>query len=113
MWNFIISLNFFIRGFWCVVGDINVVLKDEDRIYGLLVLEVEIKDFKEFMDICMFDDMKVIGRYYIWLNGYVSSKIDRVFCNFDWIIIYGMICVDYKENVCFDYFFIVMFFLLI
>lgn len=34
--------------------------------------------------------MKVSGSKYIWFYGYVSSKIDRVICNYKWIIQYSI-----------------------
>lgn len=49
------------------------------------------------------DEMKVIWNYYIWINGYVFFKIDRVFFNFVWVREYGYICVVFREENNLDY----------
>lgn len=52
--------------------------------------------------------MKVIGYYFIWINGYVWSRIDRVICKVDWVIFYGYIVVYFRDKGIFDYLFIYM-----
>lgn len=52
------------------------------------------------------EEMKVIGKVQIGINGYVFLKIDRVFCNVLWIIKYGYICFEFSEKNILDYIFI-------
>lgn len=53
-----------------------------------------------------FFEMKVYGKYCIWINGYVSIQIDRVLCNFSRGLIYGNVFIYYMEKYILDYFFI-------
>lgn len=104
LWNFFINIGNFINGEWCLGGDFNIVLKVEDRVNGVFIGDFEIVDIKEFIDRCGVIEMKVIEKYYIWFNGYVSIKIDRVLCNVNWIYVYGYIVVDFREFRVLDYF---------
>lgn len=52
---------------------------------------------------CNMIEMRYRGFYYIWFNGYVSSRIDRVFCNILWDIQNIMIIVEFVENGLFNY----------
>lgn len=46
---------------------------------------------------CNILEMKDRGFFYIWFNGYVSSRIDRVLYNVSWVIENNLIIVDFKE----------------
>lgn len=81
-------------------------MKFEDRIGGKKLIISEICDFKEFMTNYNFFEMKVRGLYYIWFNGFVSSGIDRVLCNFYWVNEYNLIIVEFKECGILNYIFI-------
>lgn len=61
--------------------------------------------FLEFFDFCNLLEMKICGNFYIWLNGYVNSKIDRVICNMEWLNCYYDVYVEFKERNILDYFF--------
>lgn len=49
--------------------------------------------------------MRVVGSFYIWINKYVWSRIDRVLCNEVWLN-NGYVVVEMKEFGLFDYYFI-------
>lgn len=84
LWNEFESIDFSFVRVWCIVGDFNVVMCVDDRINSILVFDIEIRDLIVFMNNCCFFIMRVCNRYYIWFNGRVFRKIDRVMCNFDW-----------------------------
>lgn len=59
------------------------------------------------MDVCGIVEMKDMGKIYMWFNGYISSRIDGVFCNISWIINYGYIVVEFREFMVLDYILVV------
>lgn len=71
-------------------------------------MDTETVDLKIFMDYCDLIEIKVIWNKYIWFNGYISLKIDRMFCNFYQVIVYDYIAVDFREFFLSDYFSIVV-----
>lgn len=89
LWSFFDSFGSNIRELWCFVGDYNVVIDFGDRVNGVRVIDVEMEDFRR----CIFDlnliKMRFCGKNFIWFNGYVSSKIDGVYCNVDWMLNFG------------------------
>lgn len=104
LWDFIYDISNRIDVFWCLCGDYNIVLNMDDRFY--MVVDLEIRYLKVFMDIFCLFEMKVSGRYFIWINGYIFSKIDNVLCNDMWFLKYGYVIVNFRENFIFDYIFI-------
>lgn len=60
------------------------------------------------MNVCNMIEMRSRGFLYIWFNGYVSSKIDRVLCNNVWVIKYNFFIVEFGECGFFDYVFIIL-----
>lgn len=86
MWKLFVDLCIIIIDLWCICGDFNVVLCDVDRIGGRRIIFSEIYDFYEFIYNYNIIEMRVLGCDYIWLNGYVSSKIDIVLCNLKWVL---------------------------
>lgn len=68
-----------------MMGDFNPILSIEDRLYGNPVQEVEVIDFKEFLQQSGMMELKSVGRYYTWTNHQIHSKIDRILVNAEWI----------------------------
>lgn len=67
----------------------------EDRIYGYNIVEVEMCDLWDLIVDLNLVEMKVLRYFYIWFNGYVCNRIDRVLCNFFWVMEYGYIIVNF------------------
>ncbi|XP_075101622.1 uncharacterized protein LOC142177061 [Nicotiana tabacum] len=70
---------------WIAMGDYNAILGVEDRESDNPVQEVEIRDFSDFMLNNNMNELKYIGRKYIWTNSHVWSKIDRAIVNTEWM----------------------------
>lgn len=106
LWNFLYIMIFFIFLFWILCGDFNFIMRVDERIGGIDVFEVEMMDFKVFININFIFEMKIFGSFYIWINRYVCSRIDYVLCNDLCLNNYGYIVVEVRELGFFDYYFI-------
>lgn len=51
-----------VNEFWCVCGDCNVVKDINNRINGICIIINEIKDFRNFLDICNMFEINVVGK---------------------------------------------------
>lgn len=102
------NINLGITEIWCIVGDVNDVLSTEDMIHGVSVTEAEIKDFFNFLNNFFTFNMYAVGKFFIWVNGRMYRKIDRVICNFNWMRQYSSIISEFKEVEYSDYYSIVM-----
>nr|XP_016503466.1 PREDICTED: uncharacterized protein LOC107821553 [Nicotiana tabacum] len=67
------------------MGDFNTILTSENRINGNPVQEIEIRDFKNFLMDAGLDELKTVGRQYIWSNIHVHSRIGGILANAEWI----------------------------
>ncbi|XP_010677721.1 uncharacterized protein LOC104893322 [Beta vulgaris subsp. vulgaris] len=73
---------------WVVMGDFNNVLNLNERI-GQPNLFSEIERFRNCVDSCGLDDVKMTGPFYTWSNkqqeeDYVATEFDRVLVNGQW-----------------------------
>lgn len=71
-----------------LIEDFNTILEEEDRIMGSSMQDSEVKDFANFLEDNGLTEMKTVGRKYIWSNGHLSSKIDRVIVNAQWLQVF-------------------------
>lgn len=85
MWISLRSITQIQQGPWIIMGDFNTILHQEDRMHGSPVQEYETRDFREFLMITGFCEVKTFGREYTWKNSHTYSKIDRAIANADWI----------------------------
>lgn len=71
---------------WLVVGDFNVITNEEEKLGGLLVTELEVRDFNHCINMYLLDDRGFKGRKYTWWNGRtddecIFKRLDRILCN--------------------------------
>ncbi|KAJ8421531.1 hypothetical protein Cgig2_033905 [Carnegiea gigantea] len=72
---------------WCIIGDFNAIIYKDDRVGRGDVLASDIKDMRDFMDLCELHKMRNIGPYFSWSNKTVMSRINRALINDSW---YGL-----------------------
>lgn len=65
------------------MGDFNSIIHLQDMLYTTPVQEVEVSDFKNFLQNSGMMELKSVGRYYTWTNNQVHSKIDKILVNTD------------------------------
>lgn len=86
LWKDLYNLN--LQGPWCLVGDLNNILKSQDRIGGNIVTEAEVGDLKDMMDRKDLSEMASSGDYYTWYSkhsvGTIYSRIEKVLGNTAW-----------------------------
>ena len=69
---------------WCILGDFNAVLKQEEQLVGEVVQHGEIKEFQSCTKDCDLQEIECAGAQFTWMNKTVWSKIDRLFVNSLW-----------------------------
>lgn len=97
LWSSLDSLGSNIREPWCLVGDYNAVIDPGDRVNGARVTDAEMEDLRRCTSDLNLTKMRSCGKNFTWSNGHVSSKIDGVYCNADWMLNFGQVWDEFKE----------------
>ena len=95
LWECLRNMSNSINDPWCVMGDFNSILNQEDRIGGTIVTEGETKDFAESIHYCGLQEFNFEGAYYTWNNKHIWSRIDRAFHNSLWYAQHDFTHVQY------------------
>ncbi|XP_062113952.1 uncharacterized protein LOC133824956 [Humulus lupulus] len=75
---------------WVVLGDFNAIFDPNDRVGGRPISVKELEDARQWLDLCLVEELKIMGSYYMWSNNQeggnrIYSKLDRMFSNEDWL----------------------------
>jgi exonuclease III len=73
-------------GPWLVLGDFNLIYKDEDKNNSNLDRPM-MHSFRRWIDDLALKELPLVGRKFTWSNGQHNPtlvKLDRVFCSLDW-----------------------------
>ncbi|XP_062103443.1 uncharacterized protein LOC133814510 [Humulus lupulus] len=75
---------------WMILGDFNVVFTLKDRLGGRPITVKEMDDARQWYDLGLVEEMKIMGPFYTWSNNQegesrIFSKLDRVFINDTWL----------------------------
>lgn len=85
LWESLVALSQSITQPWTVLGDLNVVLSQEEKVVeegSALAVSTELSDF-----LCeaALEDMKYYGQKFTWSNHHTWCKLDRVLVNGSWL----------------------------
>lgn len=74
---------------WCIVGDFNDMLKEEDRLGNHKHHQALLDGFKQTVEKCDLIEMDLTGGKYTWEKGrgttdWIRSRIDRAFATTSW-----------------------------
>ncbi|XP_062114287.1 uncharacterized protein LOC133825346 [Humulus lupulus] len=75
---------------WMVLGDFNAAFNPNDRMGGRPITLKEMEDTRQWLDLGLVEEMKIMGPYFTWSNNQeggdrIFSKLDRVFANETWL----------------------------
>lgn len=87
LWNDLLGLRDQIKEPLLVMGDFNEVRHVEERNGGASCFG-SIREFQEWSENMMIQDMPLIGRKYTWGRGNSRSRLDRVFLDHEWSVKY-------------------------
>ncbi|XP_030453714.2 uncharacterized protein LOC115675253 [Syzygium oleosum] len=78
---------------WLCLGDFNEVLYDWEKVGKRSISQSRLNAFRECLDDCALMEMDCKGCAYTWANNregenFVKEKLDRVFCNLDWRLLF-------------------------
>lgn len=93
-WNLIRLLSSQNQTPWCLIGDMNNVLGQDDKRGGRLYPTWLIQGFQEVMDECGLQDMELQGYPFTWQRGHGTSKwveirLDMALVSKAWTDIFG------------------------
>ncbi|KAL2932526.1 LINE-1 retrotransposable element ORF2 protein [Bienertia sinuspersici] len=93
LWEKMRDINAKYNGPWLIAGDLNTVLKGDERL-GSLVRTAEMLPGRRCIEECGMTDIPYGGHFYTWSNKQegeerVYSKIDRVMANEQWLDYYN------------------------
>ncbi|XP_070043677.1 uncharacterized protein [Nicotiana tomentosiformis] len=100
LWDTLQQLSLSIAVPWMITGDFNAVLYPNDRLSSNLVSYSEIQDFAACLQHTVLTELPWKGDYYTWSNKQsgtdrVSSRLDRVFGNYEWMMSWGHVETNY------------------
>ncbi|KAK4729874.1 hypothetical protein R3W88_022862 [Solanum pinnatisectum] len=83
-------------------GDFNAILSPQDRRAGASISLNDVKDFAACIQSMGVIELQWQGDYYSWTNKQhgddkISSKIDRVFGNYEWMEQWGHVITEYEN----------------
>ena len=87
---------------WMIVGNFNEILLREDKYGGQAVNTVRALRFQECLNNCGMIDLGFSGPRYTWSNHrplthLIQERMDRVFANADWNVLYPDASVKHLE----------------
>ncbi|XP_062079972.1 uncharacterized protein LOC133784703 [Humulus lupulus] len=96
-----------------ILGDFNAVFSPNDRLGGRPITMKEMEDARQWLDLGLVDEMKVMGSFYTWSNNQeggtrIFSKLDRVFANEAWLDSFPLVAVVSQWEVISDHCFILL-----
>lgn len=85
---------------WLIYGDFNVVIYPQDKLLGNPITYAETQDFTNCIQVLQISELSWKCDYYTWSNKQhgsdrVSSRVDRVFGNFKWMMQWGHVQTEY------------------
>lgn len=86
MWAAVTDLAGGIAEPWLVLGDFNAVLTPQDKDGGMPVSHYETSDFSTGVQHCELVVLRSLGCRLTWINGSVSTKLDGVLANTQWLL---------------------------
>ncbi|XP_075087832.1 uncharacterized protein LOC142169811 [Nicotiana tabacum] len=86
MWEELEQLHNELQGPWIAMRDYNAIQSFEDRYNGNPDMEVETRDFSDFLENTGMTELKTVGREFMWTNNHVYSRIDRALVNARWMM---------------------------
>ncbi|XP_060190886.1 uncharacterized protein LOC132620215 [Lycium barbarum] len=101
LWEDLKGVNQGINQPWILAGDFNAVMAPQDRMCGNPVTLAEVQDFNDCIQQLAIHELPWHGDYYTWSNKQqgqdrITSRIDRIFGNFEWMVQWGQVVTTYE-----------------
>jgi exonuclease III len=81
---------------WLIIGDFNLIYKDEDKSNGRLNRNLMLR-FRRAINFLGIKEIQLVGRKYTWSSSQAAptmTKIDRAFCTPDWESIFQQLILQ-------------------
>ncbi|XP_060969488.1 uncharacterized protein LOC133036771 [Cannabis sativa] len=80
---------------WCVIGDLNNIVRHEDKRGGRRYPQNLIDGFQQALNDCRLQDMELIGHPFTWEKGrgttaWVEVRLDRALVNAQWAQVFSL-----------------------
>uniref|UniRef100_A0A803PJ09 Reverse transcriptase domain-containing protein n=1 Tax=Cannabis sativa TaxID=3483 RepID=A0A803PJ09_CANSA len=80
---------------WCVIGDLNNIVRHEDKRGGRRYPQHLIDGFQQVLNDCRLQDLELIGHPFTWEKGrgtsaWVEVRLDRALVNSQWAQVFSL-----------------------
>ncbi|KAM3360473.1 putative protein isoform X2 [Capsicum galapagoense] len=108
LWEDLERVHQSIQGPWCIGGDFNVILDPDEKLGGKPHRMAKSFDFSSCMNACEVSNLGFIGPKFTWCNNRISKeriwkRLDRVFINDEWAILFQTNIVRHLPRVGSDH----------
>ncbi|XP_060170476.1 uncharacterized protein LOC132601407 [Lycium barbarum] len=108
LWEDIYHLSNTLSCSWLIGGDFNVVLNDEEKIWGNPIQPLDIEDFAFCINSCDLEEVNFKGSPFTWWNGRadeacIFERLDRMFVNSLLLDNFGNIEVEHLARTGLDH----------
>lgn len=69
---------------WCLAGDFNIVLFDNEKVGGAPANQASCETFSDCINACQLLDIGFEGPMFTWKHGQLLERLGRVLCNAAW-----------------------------
>ncbi|XP_062113347.1 uncharacterized protein LOC133824478 [Humulus lupulus] len=107
LWSELTNMSLSINP-WLIIGYFNAAFDPSDRRGGRCISKKELEDARNWLDVGLVEEMKLLGSFYTWSNNQegdnrIYSKLDRVFVNEDWLDIFPSVIAAARWEVTSDH----------
>ena len=93
---------------WLCVGDFNEITIAEEKKGGLDRPERQMREFREALDFCGFQDLGFVGAPFTWCNNHFNEEVtwvrlDRGVATLAWTQLFPTVCIHHIQGTLSDH----------
>ncbi|KAK8560066.1 hypothetical protein V6N12_012869 [Hibiscus sabdariffa] len=93
---------------WCVIGDLNIVASQDEKLGGTLIDQTSAKWYLDFLDITNLLEIPMKGGTFTWSNkrseeGVILEKLDRALATGEWSAFFDKAIVLVETAITLDH----------
>lgn len=85
LWDCLKNLSADLKDLWIVVGDFNMIVSSEERLYGCAPNSGSVEEFDTTLLDCRHLDASFEGNPFTWSDSNMFQMLDRILYNHKWL----------------------------